>query len=344
MAGEETVGTVERYIKDLKADEALTHSGLTLVPLSGNGNAALDYLLSFEAMDAGLLKVTEVGAHGTVPELMVTSTAETNVLLIDGEELIGAKQNRILNTTILLAAKAKTKIPVSCVEQGRWQHVSDDFKSGVYSPATLRGRKSRDVAENLRACGEARSDQGAVWDAVDETLEAADAHSPTMAMHDLVDARRTSIGEYLEKMACPAGARGVIAAVGGRLAAVDLFDKPETLSKLWKRLVTGYAMDAIGWREGQGAKDEFGTDAAMTLLKTAGEVLCQAFPSVGEGQDWRFSSESIVGQALVANGCCVHLSIFPNDEGPRGGGRREAIQPPSARRRHKRGQGGDIVF
>ena len=42
------------------------------------------------------------------------------VLFLEGEELVGAKQNRILNTSVLIAAHTKSKIPVSCVEAGRW--------------------------------------------------------------------------------------------------------------------------------------------------------------------------------------------------------------------------------
>ena len=48
---------------------------------------------------------------------------------MDGEELLGAKQNRIVNLTILVAANSELTIPVSCVEAGRWRARSRAFTS-----------------------------------------------------------------------------------------------------------------------------------------------------------------------------------------------------------------------
>ena len=46
---------------------------------------------------------------GSVPELAVKNPTDANVLLYDGEELLGAKQNRILNVTVLVAARSTTR-------------------------------------------------------------------------------------------------------------------------------------------------------------------------------------------------------------------------------------------
>jgi len=59
-----------------------------------------------------------------VPNLAVDNKGERFVLFVEGQELRGAKQNRVLNASVLIAAHTKTVIPVSCVEQGRWRYVS----------------------------------------------------------------------------------------------------------------------------------------------------------------------------------------------------------------------------
>ena len=59
--------------------------------------------------------------------MLVNNTGDSRVLFLEGEELRGAKQNRVLNTSVLIAAHSKTTIPVSCVEQGRWQYRSRHF-------------------------------------------------------------------------------------------------------------------------------------------------------------------------------------------------------------------------
>ncbi|MCX8006019.1 MAG: hypothetical protein N2688_13875, partial [Burkholderiaceae bacterium] len=98
-----------------------------IVPLLAGADAAADYLLLDEALAAGLAEITETSDAGAVPELLLRNRAERDLLLLDGEELIGAKQNRVLNTTILAAAGADIRIPVSCVEAGRWAWQSRRF-------------------------------------------------------------------------------------------------------------------------------------------------------------------------------------------------------------------------
>lgn len=310
---------------------AIGHRHLTLIPLLSGGPRFDQYLLASEAIDAGKLKVTEVSDVGTVPELLAINDADQPVLLIDGEELQGAKQNRILNTSVLLPARSKTRIPVSCVEEGRWSHVSSTFKSGHYAPSSLRQRKSRDVQKNLRDRGRAESNQGAVWESVIEQIEAFAVQSPTRAMSDAMSNLAQVLERYHQALPCPLAACGVVAAVCGRFVALDAFDSPSTLEAIWSRLVASYAMDAEAATE---KTDKiFSAKAAGMLCEHLAGQTCESFGSVGLGRDLRFQADDIFGQALDAERHLLHLSVFPRSDHPRNHRRMgPTIQPPSHRR------------
>ncbi len=80
-----------------------------------------------DALAERTMEVTELSAQGHVPELRVKNSGNTPVLILDGEELVGAKQNRIVNVTILLPPLSEIVSPVSCVEAGRWSYSRPSF-------------------------------------------------------------------------------------------------------------------------------------------------------------------------------------------------------------------------
>ena len=111
---------ISRFIENISIGEAVSHDGLAVFPLLGKAPFAKDYLTLDEALAANTAVITEVSESGSVPQLLFRNKGEQAVFLLDGEELVGAKQNRILNITILAPAMKDTVIPVSCVEAGRW--------------------------------------------------------------------------------------------------------------------------------------------------------------------------------------------------------------------------------
>ena len=104
----------------IRIGEPIRHESLTVFPLFAEPHGQVDYLLADEAMASGTVSVQEVSEGGSVPDLLVENTGDARVLFLEGEELVGAKQNRVLNTSVLLPARSKVKVPVSCVEHGRW--------------------------------------------------------------------------------------------------------------------------------------------------------------------------------------------------------------------------------
>ena len=116
----------------LQLGEPVTHRGITILPVFPLENPAAAYTTLEDALPRGF-RIAETSDAGSVPELVVENPLDEHVLLYDGEELIGAKQNRILNLSVLVAAGSRTAIPVSCVEVGRWHRRSATFAAAGHT-------------------------------------------------------------------------------------------------------------------------------------------------------------------------------------------------------------------
>ena len=291
---------------DLAAAHAFRN--LTMFQLIARADRTADYLTLDEAMAGGTVRITEVGQAGTVPELSLRNDGSTKVLLLDGEELLGAKQNRVLNLTILVPPVSDLVIPVSCVESGRWRHVSRDFSS---SPRTHfaegRAAKMRTVTESMHREGSRHSDQGQVWEGIAAKASRLDSASATGAMSAVFERHEASVGDFVEALPSLPGQAGAIFAINGRVIGLELFDAPATWRKLAPKLVRSYALDAID-RGGEAASPL--ADEARAFMAAVAAVEPSPFPSTGVGMDVRLSSERLHGAALVVDNHAVHLSAF----------------------------------
>lgn len=112
-------GAVRRAVVSVEPIVTMWRDGLTIIPLeSREPNHEPDYLTFEQAQVADGIAVEEASVQ-TVPTVDA-ATGPMPVLLLGGDTIIGGAQNRIINITILLRAAAKTPIPVSCLERGRW--------------------------------------------------------------------------------------------------------------------------------------------------------------------------------------------------------------------------------
>ncbi|MDH3604371.1 MAG: hypothetical protein OEU26_32600 [Candidatus Tectomicrobia bacterium] len=114
------------------------------VPILGESHSQPPYKL-LTAQTVGKVRITEVDTSGSVPELAVHINLDVVVFLLDSKELIGAKQNRIINTDVMVPAHTTLKMPVNCVEQGRRGHNSPSFSPGKSASYRTRRRKSTGV-------------------------------------------------------------------------------------------------------------------------------------------------------------------------------------------------------
>jgi hypothetical protein len=304
------VANLANLLSDLSTDEPIAWRRVRIIPLRLRTMADLEYLTLDDSMPESLIVVEETSASGSVPELQVRNRARSRVFIPEGSTLTGAKQNRVVNLSVMVAPESVTVIPVSCVERGRWRSLSSHFGYGAFADSPLRSMMCAGATASLKRTGKVHVDQGAVWSHVDAMLENAGAGSPTQAYHAIYEKWHQELADYEVRLPAPDNACGVAVEIDGTLEAVDLFDKPNTLRKLWPKLVRSYLLTALRPEARRGSKTDVKGFLERVLSSTG-----ESHETVGIGTTIRLTNPEAVGAVLVCDDRLVHMSLFANGAG-----------------------------
>jgi len=201
------------------------------------------YLTGPEAFEAELIEVSELDPP-QVPFLAITNLADVPILLVEGEMLVGGDQNRTMNVTVLCPPQARTVVPVSCVEAGRWGARRTMSAPNRHAPGSLRAAKIAHLETRSADASARRSDQHRVWDKVERQSVAHSVDSQTLALDDVQEEVEDRIAVQLDELRPVPGQIGVICTVGEQVVGMDLFDKPSTLERCLRGIIAGHALDA----------------------------------------------------------------------------------------------------
>jgi hypothetical protein len=306
---------------NIQLGELVEHRGIVIAPLFPRNNPKTEYVTLEEALPLGF-KITEVDAAGSVPELLAFNPLDIPVLLYDGEELLGAKQNRILNVTVLVGANAETRIPVSCVEQGRWHARSASFEAAQHAAyPDLRRRKAERLSAEPLARGAA---QAAVWDEVAAKAGRHGVASPTGASADIFRGRDDALAELRKAFPLAPGQSGALLALDGGQLCLDYVSRPAAFGRLYPKLLEGYLLDGLERCDGK----PIAAETLMRFVSAVDQATERRSQSAGLGDDVRLAGASVVGSGLVLAKEILQLSAFTSDSS----GARTRVARPSRRR------------
>jgi hypothetical protein len=307
--------TLKSRLQSIRFGEVQAYKNLAGVPLLSPTEGGLKYLTLSEALESWNIAVTEASAGGTMPELLVVNRGDQPVLLIDGEELSGAKQNRGLATSILLKECSKTRIPVCSTEQGRRAHTSGAFQeSGNIMARTTRARKARSVTASLAASASFRPDQSEVWDGIAELQSKACAPSPTSAMSDVFKAHAEGLHACAQSFPLLFNQIGLLAIIDGKAAGLDLLSLSAAYAKLHPKLIRSYALETLLEPQGKPITHNQALDRTHAFLDDIQTAQPTPFPSIGYGTDLRFQAKGLIGTALIHENEIIHSAFFRLDE------------------------------
>ena len=305
-----TMAAVQELLSKITIGAPLHHHNLTVFPLSWPQPKKPPYELLGRAIERGRASVEEVSQDGEVPNLAVTNKGRRPILIPEGEILVGAKQNRVVNVTVLVAANSQFTVPVSCVEQGRWRYKSQHFRSEHFAPLSLRSMNNQAVNKNRASHGTAHGDQGQVWNMVAAGLNELKASSPTSSLTDGYKAAEEDLQQYRKEIPLLNGTAGVLVAQGDRIVGMDLFDSPDTLQTLWGRLSDAYFYDALRNRK---RRRKTSRKAAHKFLEQVAARVKPRMPALGLGHELEVAGDDVVGNALLYAERICHLAAFSNN-------------------------------
>jgi hypothetical protein len=264
------------------------------------------YITLRQALGEGRAVITEVSEGGSVPELRVVNEGDARILVLDGEELRGAKQNRVLSTTILIDRHSTLVVPVSCTEQGRWAYASREFaESEILAERQVRFSMRSSTHATMRSGAPVHADQGAVWSEVQGLHRKHGTHSGTDAMRDAYEGRRRDLDGLLAAFPLVDGQNGILVLHGARVVGLDFVSRAPQYAELHDKLLRSYAFEALvrGGEPGD-------RPVAEAFLERVATLVGERFKSPGLGWDVRFEGQGVLGSVLVYRGRAVHAAFF----------------------------------
>ncbi len=321
-------------LNQLTVEKPMKFHGLTVFPLTGPSRHC-GYLTLDQALEQKMLRVEDTGR---VSDARLINKGDKPVLVIDGEEIMGAKQNRVFSSSFMVAPHSDIFVKVSCVEEGRWTAGNIEFKSGgIQLFARARQANSPIVSGNLAQSEVPASDQAQIWSIVASKNKEMEVPQGSTAMHRAFEARKTDIDPFVRHFKPQNGQVGAIFAVHGEIIGMDIFDSSETFERLYPKLIKSYALDVIGPQpRGIGTypkTQDISAGMAKGFLSAALGAEGAVYSSQGEGKDLRLSGWKISGGALIVGGTPIHIAVFTKEHSipiikPQTGG----IAPPRIRR------------
>jgi hypothetical protein len=282
---------------DLKVAEPVFLRNLKIYPIKGDNGSGFTLTTIEEAINADNAEFRELDTPD-VNEILFVNRGNSPVLMLDGDEITGALQNRIIATSNITEPNLTRRVSVICAEENRWDEIGG-FKTGYCSYPGLRAllTKSRQTRADI---------QKAIWKEIQRKMTVTKTRSATSSMHDIFENLTEEINRYIEDFqSLNHNTIGFIGTTGNHILGCDIFQNPKIYQKNEKKLVRSYALDAIEYLHKENGHLEVEKFLNATLA-----ALNKNEPKT-KTQNITIKADGLLGQATVYQDNIIHLSAFP---------------------------------
>lgn len=284
-------------------DRPALYRNLIIYPVSGSGHSGNGIVSLHRGLKEGAIEVLDTGK---VEILRMRNNSGQKVLGIDGQEVRGGYQNRVLNFSVLLQAQSDTVVNSLCVEQGRWTGSDKRFMAGGIAYPTVRTLIAR------QSFGGERVDlQRSVWASIQESFATLRSASATMSMADLYGSVEEDIQSLAGRISLEANQAGTAVLMGGRFFCLDVFGTPQLFSEYFPLLARSYALDSLLCCGVQAQWDFLDSLPEMLFSQAAAAALGACPDPASCRQDLvSVTGEHLHGSMLFHQQAPVHISSF----------------------------------
>lgn len=277
------------------------NENIAVIPLKSE-TSYIDILTLKKGMELGLVEVKECETS-QVNTLIVKNNAVTPLILIDGDEVVGGDQNRIVNATILIDAQSEMKIPVSCSEKGRWDYKSE-FKQSKYI-ANYNTRRAK-----VYASKKSDSFQNVIWSSIDD-LETENCYSsPTSAMEESYENLKIDHAKILNQFKIEKGQTGVLVIVDGEIKGFEIFLNPAIYKEFHEKILKSYIIDS----KLKNQTFTINVDMAQNIIDSAYESSFEKIDSNGLENAYTFENHEGLGTLYIFKNQIIHWQYFKKIE------------------------------
>lgn len=286
---------------------ATRHGAITAVPVfARTATPRVDYLVATTALAAGTFEIHESPVRAQVGMLEARNRGRRRVLILEGDHVLGAKQNRMLTSSALIGPATCVDLPASCVEQGRWKGPTEQFAGlSTMAPASLRRIAKLSVTEQVLGDGHRAADQQRIWSTIADQQRRLAVTSATTALSHTFASRAPELARVSAALPYPAQAIGLAIGVGAELMSIDVFDRPETCAHYWERLLHGATLDSLAARQDATLPDIVAQVEAML----ARDFAWRPVAPVGDGEEARAALPDAAASLLQLDGRLVHFGV-----------------------------------
>jgi len=298
---------VQEFLRKIIPGEPQTFKNLSVVPLFLVEQGKEEYITLSEGLRTGEIEIAEVSWGGSVNNVKIKNKSKKKVFVADGEEIAGAKQNRIVNTSLFLDGESETIVPASCTEQGRWNYLESGEKfmdTGLIMANRARQYKAVRLQKNLEKNDKYDTNQNDVWKDINGYFKKLNTNTQTKALKDAFDQNKDDLEDFVNHCKPIKGQCGLATFINEEMLGMDIVSKEDAYLILHPKFIKSSAIEALTESKvirPDAAKLKLGTFNFIESLMDATE---KQHKPVGLGIDYRYETPSATASALV------HLEVM----------------------------------